>query len=240
MSERSAVSSKEYGLRRCIRGGHTLAPREHKKLHAELRAEPSCEMLAVLLAAASAAPRTELARPSRGLFDAVTRRAFTAADYDADGFINKQEIYGLVLTAYVYANRAAPIEPPSRDTIEALLARADLNRDGRLSYEEFRALAPVLGLRVTAPLAVFVAIKMLLAPILAWNVVAQLGKSERLLAFGESLTLPGVLDRLVVSDDFWRTVLTVAFMASLNNVCTMLTKALLAPMPFARALLASR
>ena len=47
--------------------------------------------------------------------------------------------------------RAAPIEPPSRDTIEALLARADLNRDGRLSYEEFRALAPVLGLRVTAP-----------------------------------------------------------------------------------------
>ena len=79
-----------------------------------------------------------------------------------------------------------------------------------------------------------------LAPILAWNVVAQLGKSERLLAFGESLTLPGVLDRLVVSDDFWRTVLTVAFMASLNNVCTMLTKALLAPMPFARALLASR
>ena len=206
-------------------------------------------LVSVLLAVASAnpfsrrpAPRsTELARPtSRGLFDAVTRRAFTAADYDADGFINKQEIYGLVLTAYVYANRAAPIEPPSRDTIEALLARADLNRDGRLSYEEFRALAPVLGLRVTAPLAVFVAIKMLLAPILAWNVVAQLGKSERLLAFGESLTLPGVLDRLVVSDDFWRTVLTVAFMASLNNVCTMLTKALLAPMPFARALLASR
>ena len=46
------------------------------------------------------------------------------------------------------------------------LARADLNRDGRLSYEEFRALAPVLGLRVTAPLAVFVAIKMLLAPVL--------------------------------------------------------------------------
>ena len=80
-------------------------------------------MLAVLLAAASEAPHTELARPSRGLFDAVTRRAFTAADYDADGFINKQEIYGLVLTAYVYANRAAPIEPPSRDTIEALLAR---------------------------------------------------------------------------------------------------------------------
>ena len=101
-------------------------------------------MLAVLLAAASAAPHTELARPSRCLFDAVTRRAFTAADYDADGFINKQEIYGLVLTAYVYANRAAPIEPPSRDTIEALLARADLNRDGRLSYEEFRALAPEL------------------------------------------------------------------------------------------------
>ena len=128
----------------------------------------------------------------------------------------------------------------TRDTIEALLARADLNRDGRLSYEEFRALAPVLGLRVTAPLAVFVAIKMLLAPVLAWNIVAQASKSERLLAFGESLTLPGVLDRLVVSDDFWRTVLTVAFMASLNNVCTMLTKALLAPMPFARALLASR
>ena len=70
-------------------------------------------MLALVRAAASAAPaRTELARPSRGLFDAVTRRAFTAADYDADGFINKQEIYGLVLTAYVYANRAAPIEPP--------------------------------------------------------------------------------------------------------------------------------
>ena len=142
-----------------------------------------------------------------------------------------------IATAY---GSLPPIEPPSRDTIEALLARADINRDGRLSYEEFRALAPVLGLRVTAPLAVFVAIKMLLAPILAWNVVAQLGKSERLLAFGESLTLPGILDRLVVSDDFWRTVLTVAFMASLNNVCTMLTKALLAPMPFARALLASR
>ena len=78
-------------------------------------------VLSVLLAAASASPlsrpaprSTELARPtSRGLFDAVTRRAFTAADYDANGFINKQEIYGLVLTAYVYANRAAPIEPPS-------------------------------------------------------------------------------------------------------------------------------
>ena len=88
-------------------------------------------------------------------------------------------------------------EAAALDALEALLARADLNRDGRLSYEEFRALAPVLGLRVTAPLAVFVAIKMLLAPVLAWNIVAQASKSERLLAFGESLTLPGVLDRII-------------------------------------------
>ena len=115
------------------------------------------------------------------------------------------------------------------------MRRGDRARDGEAGRE-----TPSESTRTSAPLAVFVVIKMLLAPVLAWNIVAQASKSERLLAFGESLTLPGVLDRLVVSDDFWRTVLTVAFMASLNNVCTMLTKALLAPMPFARALLASR
>ena len=203
----------------------------------------------LLLATAGAHPfsrrRAETARPETlsarrtSVFDRITRRVFEAADYDGDGFVNKQEIYGLVLTAYVYANRAAPIEPPDRRTIEALLERADLNRDQRLSYEEFAALAPVLGLRVSAPLVLFVSIKILLAPLLAWYIVARF-RPAWLLRFGEWVELPGFLDRLVVSDDFWRSVLTVVFMASLNGVCTQLTKALLAPMPFARALLAPK
>ena len=92
---------------------------------------------------------------------------------------------------------------------------------------------------VSAPLVLFVSIKILLAPLLAWYIVARF-RPAWLLRFGEWVELPGFLDRLVVSDDFWRSVLTVVFMASLNGVCTQLTKALLAPMPFARALLAPK
>lgn len=167
----------------------------------------------------------------KGMIDDI----FDAADSNKDGRVDIDESYVLILKLYIKVNRQAPVNPPSREVSEVLFRAADNDGSGRLNKEEFLELATTLLGRAGLRVAAYKAITLLAAPFLGAYLAATACRSyaaapgggggprplwaasvDGLLA-GLGSVLPDSAEAAVFSEDFLRTLLMIAFIATLGK-----------------------
>ena len=179
-----------------------------------------------------------------GMLQISTDNLFERADRDGDGFLSVDEAYEMVLKTYIQVNRwGMHVDPPEKDVMEKLVARAGSHeRPGWLTREEFRWLKPLLELRLGVRVCLFVTVRFLIAPLLAWRIVGKL--EGRGLADAAQNVLPALATagglRPLLSGDFWRAAIMVFLMATLGNLSNGFLNAYLARLPFADAMLPKR
>ena len=195
-----------------------------------------CLLLATSRAALSlrVAKAPKAARPS--LLFSSSNRVFDRADSNSDGIVDRQELYELVLKAYVYANRFAILDPPDKASVLAIFDRADYDGDGRLSRQEFASCTAVLGLRLSGRVVAFLTVKFIVSPLLAWEIVRRLSDDQWLIDLGRR-AVPQRFHGLVLTKHFWQVALTVAFVSQLGGLVLAAVNKLLAGMPIANRLL---
>ena len=147
----------------------------------------------------------------------LLHKAFDAADSNQDGKVDANEIYALVLQVYVKLNRQAPVDPPTREQVMVLYKRADKDRSGKLSKEEFEGLVGDLTARAATRIGLYLALTYVLGPLLAAYIVGTLGGKAPLLALGKRI-VPLQLQKLVLTEAFFVSFLSVVFIASLSKV----------------------
>jgi len=77
---------------------------------------------------------------SRGSLDEKLDWAFTVYDLDDDGFITMTEMVDIVAAIYKMVGQPAPASDDSPEArVSKIFEKLDLNCDGKLSKEEFRA-----------------------------------------------------------------------------------------------------
>ena len=178
-------------------------------------------------------PQNPAVVSSGGRFGRYLNRLFDEADASGDGYVSFSEAYELVLRMYVQINQKAPIDPPPRNVMMRLFESADLDRNGKLSREEFRRLAMVLASRATVRVVANRVVTIVGAPMLAMMVVRKLSGLDwmrdllmsALSAVGLNKT--GIIATMLTKPEFWRTGLTVVFMMSLGNTVISLVNAAL-------------
>ena len=84
------------------------------------------------------------------------------------------ECYAMVMRTYVYLNRWASVDPPSRALIEQAVADADLDRSGKLDRGEFRRLVSILAANAMARVLATVVVNVVVCPVLALILAARL------------------------------------------------------------------
>lgn len=67
----------------------------------------------------------------------VARRLFEKFDTDKSGYITENEIPKLIIETYA---EIGVTYHPTREDIKAMMRMADLDRDGRISFEEYERL----------------------------------------------------------------------------------------------------
>ena len=188
-------------------------------------------LLLLLLSAASLPPSFALNRPQeRAIPTTTTRyerfieRIYNNADSNHDGSISAQEVYDLVLRLYIYVNRQAPIDPPTRDAVHRLFQISDTNRNRRISRDEFTQLARLLGNRAFSRILTCKLISLLVAPCLATLLVRQLSQQAWLPELAATIFPDSVLPTLT-SIELWRTVWIVVLVATLGKSVMQLVNA---------------
>mmetsp|Transcript_6112 Transcript_6112/g.13333 ORF Transcript_6112/g.13333 Transcript_6112/m.13333 type:complete len:280 (-) Transcript_6112:121-960(-) len=151
------------------------------------------------------------------LFKRIVDSVYDDADSNKDGKISLAEVNTLILNMYVKINRAAPIPPPSRDTVDALFTSADVDGNKRLSRDEFSRLAIVLASRATTRLVAHKIVSFVVAPVLAIKTVE--GLSGKHLGDGDLMKrlVPEKMKGRIADANLWKTLLTVVFVKSLGN-----------------------
>ena len=151
------------------------------------------------------------------------------------------EAYEMVLKTYIQVNRwGMHVDPPEKDVMGSS-SHVLGPRPGWLTREEFRWLKPLLELRLGVRVCLFVTVRFLIAPLLAWRIVGKL--EGRGLADAAQNVLPALGTagglRPLLSGDFWRAAIMVFLMATLGNLSNGFLNAYLARLPFADAMLQS-
>jgi len=160
---------------------------------------------------------------------------FDAADTNKDGRVDISESYVLILKLYIKVNRQAPVNPPSFQVAEVLFRAADNDGSGRLNKGEFLELATTLLGRAGLRVAAYKVITLLAAPFLGAYLAATACRSyaaapgggggprplwaacvDGLLAWLGSV-LPASAEAAVLSEGFLRTLLMIAFIATLGK-----------------------
>lgn len=163
---------------------------------------------------------------------------FDKVDEDGDGRVGLLEFYDGLMHAYLFANRLGlHIDPPLRATAAFLFNRADADRDGYLTRDEFRAIAPVLEARIGLRVITYASVKFLISPWLAWSAVSALQDKPELIAHLRRAVPRRLAEKaghLLFSREVWRAAFVVIFMAALSEIAMRLLNAWLASMPFSR------
>ena len=184
-------------------------------------------LLLLLLAVATLPPSIALIKPQKRQttsptptattrYERFIERIFENADSNHDGSISAEEVYDLVLRLYIYVNRQAPIDPPSRAAVHQLFQISDKNRNHRISRDEFTLLARLLGNRAFARIVTCKLITLLVAPFLATFLVQSLSDQAWLPDLAAAI-FPSKVLPVVTSVEFWRTVWIVVLVATLGK-----------------------
>lgn len=104
-------------------------------------------------------------KPRKSRFEKFVDKLFESADTNNDGSVSLGETYEMVLQMYVKLNRQAPIPPPSRQKLYKLFRASDVDRNDRISREEFTSLAKTLGRRAMTRLVAHKAVTLIGAPL---------------------------------------------------------------------------
>ena len=108
----------------------------------------------------------------------------------------------MVLRSWIYANRLAPVDPPSRATCDELFNRAARGQKHGLTQAEFERLTTVLGLRVSTRVLINLIIKFVLSPLLSWWLVRMFRVSTRGILSASSSVLPAALGAKLTPEGF--------------------------------------
>ena len=149
-------------------------------------------------------------------FDRFIQKVYDNADTNHDGTISLEEAYELVLKLYIYINRQAPVNPPSRTQVHRLFDVSDRNRNQRISRDEFTELASLLGQRALVRIVTCKLLTMVAAPILA-EYTAQYLSDQAWLPELAARVVPERLLPVVTSENFGRTVLIVLFVSTMGK-----------------------
>ena len=145
-------------------------------------------------------------------FDRIIDSVFEDADTNHDGTISLSEVQTLILEMYVKINRAAPIPPPTREKVNTIFDRADVDKNRRLSKNEFSELAAVLASRATTRLVAHKIVSFVVAPLLAIKTVDWLSGKEL------ARLVPNTFKDRMTDANVWKTALTVVFVKGLGDV----------------------
>lgn len=154
-------------------------------------------------------------------FDRIVQTIFDDADSNKDGRISFDECYELVLKLYINLNRQAPIPPPTRHQVQQLFASNDVDHNHQISRHEFQSLSQILVGQAATRLVAHKVVTLLCAPLLAEWVVRRLQHQSWLPALVQWLVPDRIEPRvlpLLTSKAFGRTVVIIAFVATLGNI----------------------
>ena len=100
-------------------------------------------------------------------FDTITLAAFKDVDRDGSGDIDHEESYLCVVCLYLMLNEyGVKCCAPDRATVRAIFDATDMDKSGRLNYEEFRKTIFVLS-QQTAGRFIFQLVGTIMCPVLA-------------------------------------------------------------------------
>ena len=135
------------------------------------------------------------------------------------------EIYELVLKMYIQLNRQAPVPPPTRETVQVLFHKADMDGSTTLDRSEFRRLMGVIYQRALVRIILAKISKVVLAPLLALQTVRWASHN----AWWRANIVQKVPTRygILLDPNLWRTVLTVFFVITLGNAILAVLNAIL-------------
>ena len=144
-------------------------------------------------------------------------RLFDSVDENHDGGVSIEELYERVLLLYVKINQQASVPPPTKATVMALFRNADTDRSRRLDRDQFRKIMKIIYSRAATRMILAKLSKVVVAPLLALNVVQICSCSG---CWWEENVVTRIPTRweFLLNANLWRSLLTVLFIISLTNV----------------------
>ena len=146
-----------------------------------------------------------------------TDELFDKLDENSDGVLSFDEVYEIMLLVSIKVNRQAPIPPPTKETARILFKMSDLDKSGKLTKDELKKIVLLSMPRTTARLVSHKILSLAVAPMLALKTVAALDGNVWFEELGKKW-VPEEFHHIVLTKDFWKLALTVAFVSVLGSL----------------------
>ena len=179
--------------------------------------------VAAVTSIAAAATKTQGTSARRRRHGPIIQKLFDNADTNHDGSISRDEAYILVLKWYIKINQRAPIQPPSRQTVNQLfdlLMDSDKDKNCSISMDEFGNFCAVLWRRALVRVVIHKLVTFVGAPLLAEYIVTKSSQQTNVVATLQSLCqklVPARFYPKVATKAFGRTALIILFCVTLGN-----------------------
>lgn len=153
-------------------------------------------------------------------FDQLVDCLFENSDVNQDDRISFHECHLLVLKLYVFINRQAPVPPPTRESLQRLFENCNSNKGDYMTKIEFTDLCHVLGKRAAVRLVACKLARVVGAPVLTEWTMQRMANVQWPRQAARSMIPKCFHPKLlpvILSPNFARSILLVAFLGSLGN-----------------------